>query len=433
LVVYDLILKIINFLILLNNLGQFLINLVNIVSKIQNDFNVKILYIHQYFKIPEEGGALRSYYLGKELVDAGIEVELITTHNKPYKEIKEVEGIKVYYLPIIYDNNFSYSKRLWSFIKFVLLAIKTSYEINNVTCSYVMTTPLTTGFIALYNKWMRGIPYIFEVGDLWPEVPIQMGVIKNYFLKSILTYLEGLFYKESNGVIGQSISITDHISKRVKKKPIETITNIADCDFFKENKENKNLKEELGITNEFVVSYTGTIGIANHLEFLLEMAEMTKELPLIFLVIGNGSEKKKIEMAINRMKLDNVLLLPSTNREGVSRVLNLSDAVYLSFQNIDVLHTGSPNKLFDGLAAGKMIVSNLGGWTKDLIESNRVGIVYDPTTPDDFADKIIPFLNDRNMLKVYQKNARKLAENEFSLRQLANKQLKFIQHVILDS
>lgn len=394
---------------------------------------MKILYIHQYFKIPEEGGALRSYYLGKELVRAGIEVELITTHNKPYKEIKVIEGIKVYYLPIIYDNNLSYPKRLWSFLKFVLLAIKTSYEINNVTCSYVMTTPLTTGFIALYNKWIRGIPYIFEVGDLWPEVPIQMGIIKNRFLKSILTKLERLFYKESNGVIGQSITITNHISKQIKNKPTDTITNISDCDFFQQTKIDKRLKEELGITNELVISYTGTIGIANHLEFLLEVAERAKKLPLIFLVIGNGSEKKKIETAISHRKIDNVLLLPSTNREGVNRILAISDAVYLSFQDIEVLHTGSPNKLFDGLAAGKMIVSNLGGWTKDLIISNQVGITYDPATPNEFVDRIMPFLNDRNRLQLYQKNARKLAESDFSLRCLANKQLKFIQHAILDS
>jgi len=394
---------------------------------------VKILYIHQYFKIPEEGGALRSYYLGKELVAAGIDVALITTHNKPYKEIRIIEGIKVYYLPIVYDNNFSYPKRLWSFFKFVLLAIRTSYEIKNVTCSYVMTTPLSTGFIALYNKWMHGIPYIFEVGDLWPEVPIQMGVIKNYFLKSILSKLERIFYKKSNGVIGLSIAITDHISKQVKNKPIETISNISDCDFFQQTQKDKGLKDELGITNELIVSYTGTIGMANHLEFLLDAAEKVKELPLIFLIVGDGSEKYKIRMAIYNRKLDNVLLLPSTNKTGIKRVLDLSDAVYLSFQNIDILHTGSPNKLFDGLAAGTMIVSNLGGWTKDLIERNHVGIVYDPTTPDDFLGKITPFLNDRNMLKLYQENARKLAESEFSLKYLANKQLNFIQHVILDS
>ncbi|MFT5773862.1 MAG: hypothetical protein ACI9ZX_003273, partial [Algoriphagus sp.] len=80
---------------------------------------MRIIYIHQYFKTPEEGGAIRSYHLAKGLVQAGHNVELITTGNNPTYDQRWIEGIKVHYLPVEYDQKFSYLKRIWAFLDFV--------------------------------------------------------------------------------------------------------------------------------------------------------------------------------------------------------------------------------------------------------------------------------------------------------------------------
>ena len=142
---------------------------------------MRILYIHQYFKTPEEGGSIRSYYLAKGLVDAGHEVTMVTAHNGPY-EVKKIDGVAVHYLPVPYDNSFGFAQRLWSFWSFVKLAKKEAKSLPKQDLAYVMTTPLTTGFIATYLKKELNLSYYFEVGDLWPEAPIQMGVIKNKWL-----------------------------------------------------------------------------------------------------------------------------------------------------------------------------------------------------------------------------------------------------------
>jgi len=151
---------------------------------------VKILYIHQYFRTPEEGGAIRSYYLAKGMVDNGIEVELITSHNKAHEEVKMIEGIKVHYLPVFYDNDLGFLKRVFAFYKFMRLVRKKAREIEHIDLCYATSTPLTIGLSALKIKKELGVPYYFEVRDLWPEAPVQLGVIKNRFIKSYLELLE---------------------------------------------------------------------------------------------------------------------------------------------------------------------------------------------------------------------------------------------------
>jgi hypothetical protein len=144
---------------------------------------MKILYIHQYFRTPEEGGAIRSYYLAKGLVENGIDVELITAHNEPVAVTKIIEGITVHYLPVYYDNEQGFFKRAYAFFKFMHQARKKARKIKGVDLIYATSTPLTIGLSALKIKQDQNIPYFFEVRDLWPEAPVQMGAIKNRLLK----------------------------------------------------------------------------------------------------------------------------------------------------------------------------------------------------------------------------------------------------------
>ncbi len=366
---------------------------------------MKILYVHQYFKTPEEGGSIRSYYLAKGLVDAGHEVTMLTAHQEK-ETFKEVDGIKVHYLPVSYDNKFRFLRRIWSFLKFVRLAKRTVAKKHDYDLAYVMTTPLTTGFIATHLKKTYNIPYYFEVGDLWPEAPIQMGVIKNQFLKQWLYNLEKRFYFEADKVIALSPSIRNYIEKVSPNTRVHVIPNMADCSFF-----DADLRVgDYSNRNNFRITYCGAIGKANHLEFLLEAAKVVKEecLPVHFSIIGYGSEASRLKHQYR--KLWNVTFYEHTSKEGVKQVLEESDAVYVSFKDVKVLNTGSPNKFFDSLAAGKLTILNFGGWLKNIVERNKCGFYHNPNSPQDFVRKLKVFLANADLLQKYQRNGRKLAE-----------------------
>ena len=94
--------------------------------------------------------------------------------------------------------------------------------------------------------------------------------------------------------------------------------------------------------------------------------------------------------------------------------MNVTDVNFISYKAVKILETGSPNKYFDGLAAGKLTAINFGGWIKNEIEQEHCGIYVDPARPQDFVTAIKPFVNDPGLLSQYQRAGRKLAERKYS-------------------
>jgi hypothetical protein len=138
--------------------------------------NVQIVILHQHFNTPVSGGAIRSYYLAKALLDAGNEVTVITAHKGAYT-CSVVEGIKVHFLPVPYDNRFGFSARSWSFLVFVFGIIRRPRLFKEASYCYAISVPLTIGLAALWIKRFYKTPFLFEVGDLWPDAPVQLGFI----------------------------------------------------------------------------------------------------------------------------------------------------------------------------------------------------------------------------------------------------------------
>jgi glycosyltransferase involved in cell wall biosynthesis len=384
---------------------------------------MKILYIHQYFKTPEEGGAIRSYYLAKGLVDAGHEVELITTHNLKTKQIKIIDGIRVHYLPIPYQNGFGFLKRIKSFLVFAIAAYRESCRISLPDISYITSTPLTVGLTALALKKIKKIPYIFEVRDLWPEAPIQMGVLNNYFLRKAFQMLEKKTYQYASGIVALSPGILAGIEKTILKSNTLLIPNISDCAYFNITPpKNKPI---------FTVSYFGAIGTVNHLEALIEIAKQCKTtLPNVeFLIAGEGGQVASVKNAIAQYNLTNLKYLGFLNKEGIKELLQKTDAVYISFASLPILETNSPNKFFDSIAAGKLTIVNTNGWIKETIEKENCGIYVNPNNPEEFINKLLPYIENPILLQEAQNKARILAETQFSREMLVEKLEKYITKI----
>ena len=121
-----------------------------------------------------------------------------------------------------------------------------------------------------------------------------------------------------------------------------------------------------------------------------------------------------IQDEIKKINYPFVKFIPYSNKQGVKEVLNISDAVYISFDSKPILQTNSPNKFFDALAAGRMVIVNTEGWLKDIIEKEGLGFYANPKIPQDFIDKIQPYINDKTRLHASQNNARRVAEDYFS-------------------
>ena len=382
---------------------------------------MKVLILHQHFNTPEKGGAIRSYYLAKALVDQGIETVVITGSNDKSYRKENCEGIEVHYLPVAYDNAYGFAARTFSFLRYVRQSVAIAKKIPHIDICYAISVPLTVGLAAIWLKKKIKLPYIFEVGDLWPDAPVQMGFVKNYFLVSLLFQLEKLIYREAKSIVALSLPIKEAVGKKISGKKIDIISNIADCDFYKPEAKESTLEEKFNVTGKFVVSYIGAAGVANGLDYFLECANVSRkaELPIHFILCGDGAMLPYLKTSAERLGLKNLTFTGFVNRSQVKEVMNITDAVFVSYKNIPILQTGSPNKYFDGLASGKMIIVNFGGWIKNEIESSSCGIYVNPKQPSDFAKKIEPFILDKNKTNEFQRATRGLAESDYNRKKLS--------------
>jgi glycosyltransferase involved in cell wall biosynthesis len=390
---------------------------------------LKILILHQHFKTPQTGGAIRSWYLAKGLVDHGHKPVVITSHNAKTYLHTTIDGIEVHYLPVPYDNAFDYYKRSVSFLRFVAQSIRVAAGIRDVDCIYAISVPLTIAFVARWVSFRKKVPYFFEVGDLWPDAPIQMGFIRNPLMKSMLYSLERSAYRKAEGVVALSPSIRDAILKKEPSVKVTMIPNMADCDFYKPGKKDPHVEQKLGVDGKFVVSYIGATGLANGLDYLLECAKSASKagLPVHFIVCGTGALLERLKKNAATLGLQNITFTGFIDREGVRGIMNVTDAVFVCYKDIPILETGSPNKFFDGLAAGKLIVINFGGWIKREIEEKRCGVTISKTDPTDFTRKVRTFITDPDLLSEYQMNSRKLAEQKFERTMLVKQWLSLFR------
>lgn len=378
---------------------------------------MKILYIHQYFVQPSEPGGTRSYWISKELVKRGHQVTVITStkvsHPEPCRI--NVDGIEVVYVKNpTYSNYLSAPRKVWIFLSFIRSAMKAAMKEKDVDLVFATSTPLTVGAIALWLKWRRKWKYVFEVRDLWPEFPIEIGAIKNKWAIWFLRKFEKRIYDSSEHVVALSPGMKAGVIKAgTPEVKVSMIPNMSKPDKFFPHEPNMEIVKQFGIDlQKFNVIHFGSMGRANGLEYIIEAAKHLREKgcdDVHFLFLGRGATEPKLKALAEQFGLKNVSFHGSHRMDVVSEVVNCCDASITTFLNLPVLQTNSPNKLFDSLSAGKPIIVNSAGWTKDMVEQQNCGFYVDPEKPEQLAEQLLKVRDDKELLRTWGENARRLS------------------------
>lgn len=401
---------------------------------------MNILYVHQYFNTPQEPGGTRSYWISQELVKRGHKVTMITsTYGKLHPDPCEmdVDGIHVIYVKNEYSNYMSALRKVLSFANFVRGAIKTGRKVKDVDLVFATSTPLTVGYIAMRLKKKCGWPYVFEVRDLWPEFPIQIGAIKNKYIIKYLHGLERRIYKNSEFVVALSPGMLEGVvAAGMSRDKTVMIPNMSKPDIFFPHEKNVAIASQFGIDlTKFNVIHFGSMGKANGLQYIIEAARCLKEKgdeTIRFLFMGFGATEPVIKRLAEEYGLANVQFLGNHPMSTVSEVVNCCDASITTFLPLPILKTNSPNKLFDSLSAGKPIIVNSAGWTKDLVEKEGCGFFVDPERPEELAERLIDVKDDLALLDEWSKNSRRLSLEVFDKSILAAKVADVLERVIAE-
>ncbi|MDQ3292533.1 MAG: glycosyltransferase family 4 protein, partial [Bacteroidota bacterium] len=340
--------------------------------------------------------------------------------------------IEVIYVKNPYSNNMGIVSRLWSFIRFMFLSTWIGLRQKNIDLVFATSTPLTIGIPALIIKNLKGIPYIFEVRDLWPEVPIQMGAIKSKFIINLLNWFEKKIYTSAKHVVALSPGMRDGVIKTgISPSKVTMIPNMAKKDEFFVRAKNWEIARAFNLNiNHFNVVHFGAMGIANGLEYVVKAAAVLKERNIQnvdFIFLGEGKTETDLKDICESKQLTNVKFLGKHPMKIVSEIVNICDCSMVSFSDIPILYTNSPNKLFDSLSAGKPLIVNSAGWTKDMVEENNCGVYVNPQRPEDLADTVLKMAANPVWLQEMSVNSRRLAEEVYDKTILCKKFIKVIE------
>lgn len=388
---------------------------------------MRVLYIHQHFCTPQGCGGTRSYEFAIRLIQAGHQVTMVSGSaqlantgltGEFLKGIRRgnVHGIDVIEINIPYSNHDGNLKRIFKFIKFGLITIKVALK-EKYDLIYATSTPLTVAIPALFAHWIRRKKMIFEVRDLWPELPRAMGAIKNPFILYGMDVLETLAYKNAACVVGLSPGICKGVLAKTKyEKKVVMIPNGCDIEFFSQGKRDKSLLLKFGISpNDFVFIFSGAHGLANGLQAVLDAALLVQEagaFNIKFLFVGDGKLKPALIEFTKQNQLDNCIFVDPIPKEELRDILKSVDVGMMVLKNIPAFYYGtSPNKFFDYLACGLPIITNYPGWVADLIEEYQCGKAVAPDNAQLFARAIIELSKENS--DHFGKNSLKLAKKEF--------------------
>jgi len=390
---------------------------------------MRILYFHQYFATRQSAAGTRSFELARRFVEHGHQVTMVSSVAQLPKGADgqsarsrlvardTIDGIDLVLLNVPYSNYFSIPLRLAAFGLFTTGASLAGVFLARPDIVYATSPPLTIGIPGVLAAGAAGVPLVFEVRDLWPEYLIAMGVLRSRPLIAAAEWLERRLYRSADRVVALSESAIDTLADQgVPRDKLIFAPNASDLDLFRPDHVDPDFRGAHGLDGKFVAVYAGAMGRANGVDQLVEaMATLQRagETSVAAVAVGDGSERPRLVARARELGLENLLFLPPMAKERIAGLVGAADAALELLADYPTFETASPNKFFDGLAAGKPVIVNVDGWLRRLVEDNAAGLYVPADDPTALAAALVALAREPELTRRMGGNARRLAAREF--------------------
>ena len=406
---------------------------------------MKVLLITAYFP-PDTGSAANLFYdLGNKLTEKGISVTVLTSFPfyhavgdvsgyKSQKILKEQIGsmsvirVKVpqfpRYVPAM--------RALWQFTMAYYFS-RVARRIEKHDIALVYSPPLPLGFTGRTLTKRLGTPFILNVQDLFPQSAIDLKILKNRFLIGFFEYLEKRIYGYAKHITVHSGGNREHVIKNgIDGKRITVMPNWVDTDRLQPGVKSNTFSEKHNLQDKFIISFAGVIGYSQDVDVILDAARLLQEKKdILFLIVGDGIEKSRLENKAKSMNLGNVLFLPMQSRDVYSEILHCSD-ICLATLKQEVLTPVVPSKILSIMAAGKPLIAcmNLEGDASKIVEEAQCGFAFSAGNHEELVKATLKFYASQELREQYGQNGRCYCEENFSLNICADQYIQLFKQVI---
>jgi len=409
---------------------------------------MRILLLHQYFLEIDDAGGSRFNELTSQWSELGHDVTVIAgmMHYNGLEKRDVYKGkwfvnnqqgkVNVWRTHVSESYNAGFIGRLWGYFSFVfsalwagLFKVKGNYDIILVT-----SPPLFIGITGYLLSKIKRKPFVFEIRDLWPESAIDTGVVTNKLIIKLAYWLEAFIYKKAKciNVLTPAFKKTLIEKKGVPQEKIIFIPNAADfslSDHLLNTFNVSDFRAEHNWTDKFVITYVGAHGVANHLDQVLETANLLRDTNVLFVLIGQGMQKAQLKNLAESMKLKNVSFLDPVPKAEVFKYIFASDMGASVLKNVETFKTVYSNKTFDYMACKKPIFMAIDGVSRELIEEANAGIFVMPENSADFSEKVKIYINNPNLIQKQGEAGYVFAKQNFDRKVLSDKYISYLKEV----
>jgi len=390
---------------------------------------MRVIYLHQTFTTPGMAGGTRSYEMARRLVLRGHEVHMVASDRtgcgRGWLETEEA-GIHVHWCPVRYSKQMGYNRRIGAFMQFAWLAARKAARLPGDVV-FATSTPLTIALPGVYAARRKSLPMVFEVRDLWPEMPIAVGALKSRFTIGAARRLESFAYRNAAHVVALAPGMKEGIvATGYPQDRVTVIPNSCDLQTFRVAEETGRgfRRSRAWLQDRPLVVYCGALSMANGVDYLARLAAVVqrRDPEIRFLVLGTGAQEQRIRRLAKELDVweRNFFMRPPIPKREMPAVLSAADIATCLLIDVKEIWVNSPNKVFDGLAAGRPVaVNNAQGWIPELIRRTGCGLVMDPEDMDSAAGQLLAAIRDPTWLSKARAAARKVGRERFSRDKLA--------------
>ena len=386
-----------------------------------------ILLIHQAFVMNAEAGGTRHYELARKLVQQGHRVTVIASSvsyltgqardssRVRWKLHEQADGVDVERTWTYAALHRSFFHRLLSFFSFMISSFLCALGVRDVDVMWGTSPPIFQGLTAYLVAFLRRIPVVFEVRDLWPDFAVEIGVLRNRSLIWASRRLERFLYHHAKRVILNSPGFLPHLrSCGVPDDAIDLVPNGVDIGMFDPENRGQDVRREAGLETDFIVVYAGAQGLANDLGTVLLAAKRLEAHPNITLVLlGDGKEHSNLIRQAEELALSNVRFIPAQPKARMAAFLGAADVCVAILKPIPLFSTVYPNKVFDYMAAGRPTILAIDGVIRQVIEAADGGVYVQPGNPQAIEEAVLTYFHDPDLRHRHGRAARLYVAKHF--------------------
>lgn len=353
--------------------------------------NVNVILIHQAFVSPDEAGGTRHYELGRQLTRYGHHFVIVASgtsylsgkqfenHNKLVSE-QNMDGVHVMRVSTPSCLHSGKLGRIIALLCFMASSIYGGLRAGRVDLVMGTSPPIFQAVSAWALAYIRRVPFLLEIRDLWPAFLIDMRLLKNPVLIGVFRWIERFLYSRANHIIVNSPAYRDYLlEKGIPNDKISFIPNGVDPSMFDSAADGAEIRREFDLDERFVVCYAGALGLANDIPTLLRAARRLKHRRDIhFLLVGDGIDRCNLQTKAKEFGLVNVTFAGARPKTQMSKFLAAADVCVAILKNIPMFRTTYPNKVFDYMASGRPTILAIDGVIRDVIETAQGGIFVEP-------------------------------------------------------